>query len=259
MSLIAENHSMYPRVGESDEELRLRRAHHRFDHGEIDKAELKSIVDSYVEDVIKEQLDAGLDVVTDGMIRWYDHISHLAEGIAGAEVAGLVRYFDTNYLVREANVTGHLEWESPLTVDSAEFAQSVTDVPTKAILTGPYTMAQYSIIEDGPYSSRKDLAEDYASVLSQEIKALEEAGINHLQLEDPSILQAEEDTEWALELMDECLESVRNITTRLATYFGDAAPLYDQLQNSQADILVFDFTYSDDLEDIIKSDGSDKR
>jgi len=38
MTIFAENHSMYPRVGESDHYLRLRRAYHRFDHGEISEA-----------------------------------------------------------------------------------------------------------------------------------------------------------------------------------------------------------------------------
>ena len=258
MDFLAENHSMYPRVGESDEDLRLRRAHHRFDQGEIDESELRRIEDDYVEQVIREQQQAGLDVVTDGMIRWYDHISHLAENIAGAEVAGLVRYFDTNYLVREARITDHIEWRSPLTVSEFEFAHSVSDCPVKAVLTGPLTLARHSILDDSPYSNERSIAEDYASVLRQEVRALSEAGMTELQIEEPSLLQSHSDAEWALSLIDEVIGNGTGNNVRLATYFGDANPIYKQLQKSDVDALLLDFTYSSNLADTIRDQGSTK-
>jgi 5-methyltetrahydropteroyltriglutamate--homocysteine methyltransferase len=258
MTVFAENHSMYPRVGESDHYLRLRRAYHRFDHGEISESELKNIEDNYVEEVINEQAERGLDIVTDGMIRWYDHISHLADDIAGLEVAGLVRKFDTNYLVREARVTDHIEWRDPLVTGEFEFAQKVSDRPVKAILTGPLTMARHSIIEDSPYSDERTLTEDYASVLKEEVRALTESGMEEFQLEEPSVLQSPGDWEWLQPLVDDILEAADGANTRLATYFGDAEPLYDDLQDSAADVLTFDFTYSDTLLDAIETRGSDK-
>jgi len=211
-----------------------------------------------VEEVINEQIERGLDVVTDGMIRWYDHISHLAEGIDGADVAGLVRKFDTNYLVREARVAKHIEWREPLTAGEFEFANSVSEKPVKAILTGPLTMARHSILEESPYNDERSLAEDYAHVLKQEVKALSGAGMEEFQLEEPSILQSPGDWEWVQSLVDDILTAEEDVNTRLATYFGDAAPLYDELQQSAADILTFDFTYSDELPDLIKNNGSDK-
>jgi 5-methyltetrahydropteroyltriglutamate--homocysteine methyltransferase len=44
----------------------------------------------------------------------------------------------------------------------------------------------------------------------------------------------------------------------LATYFGDAAPLYEGLQTFPVDALGFDFTYSRELGDLIARRGSDK-
>lgn len=258
MTVLAENHSMYPRVGESDHYLRLRRAYHRFDHGEITESELKTIEDNYIEEVINEQIERGVDVVTDGMIRWYDHISHLADGIDGAEVAGLVRKFDTNYLVREARINEHIEWREPLTVSGFEFAQSVSSQPVKAILTGPLTMARHSIIEDSPYNDERALAEDYAQVLKQEYRSLLEAGLQEFQLEEPSLLQSPGDWEWVKPLVDDIIDTDQEVNNRLATYFGDAAPLYDDLQESNYDVLTFDFTYSDSLLDVIRNRGSDK-
>lgn len=258
MEFVAENHSLYPRVGETDEELRLRRAYHQVDRDEIDQSRLSEIEDSYAEDVIEEQINADLDIVTDGLIRWYDHVSHLAEKLSGTEVAGLVRFFDTNYLVREANVKEPVEWRSPLLVGEYELARSVSSRPVKMILTGPLTLARHSLIEDSPYDDERSLAEDYTAALKQEVHALHEAGLDHLQIEEPSLLQTPEDADWVMPLLNSIAGTVSGVRTRLASYFGNVVPLYDQIQESAFDILVFDFTYSDDLEAVIAHEGSDK-
>jgi len=259
MELLAENHSLYPRVGSTDDELRLRRAYHRYDHGDIDESELKEIEDSYAEDVIDEQLDAGFDVVTDGMIRCYDHVSHLAEKLTGAEVAGLVRFFDTNYLVREAKITEPIEWRNPLVVGEYELAKSVSTQPVKMVLPGPLTLARHSIYDNSIYSGEESLVEDYADVLQQEVRSLSEAGLNHLQIEEPSLLQTPQAAEWVLPLLDDVARAAGDTTTRLATYFGDAVPLYEDLQETEYNVLMFDFTYSETLtEDMVKQ-GSQKR
>ncbi len=257
MNLLTENHSMYPRVGESEHYLRLRRAYHRFDRGDIDEDELHEFEDEYVEEVIGEQIDAGLDIVTDGMIRWYDHVSHLAGKLSGTEVGGLVRFFDTNYLVREARVTGRVHRETPLTVRDFEHASGVSDRPVKAVLTGPCTLAHHSILDDGPYGSIRELAEDYATVLRDEVRDLDNAGARYIQIEEPSLLQHSDGAGWTLDLIDGMIEGTE-AETRLATYFGDAEPLLDELQQSAVDVLTFDVTYSDGLEDRLVRHGSDK-
>ncbi len=259
MDLLTENHSLYPRVGQSDEELRLRRAYHRHDRGEIDTSELHAIEDDYAEDVIGEQVEAGLDVVTDGMIRWYDHVSHMARGLTDVEVAGLVRFFDTNYLVRELEVTGPVEWSRPIVTGEYELARSVSDRPVKMVLPGPATLAQHSILENAKYRDPSAVASDYARALKQEIQELREHDLQYLQIDEPWLTWEPEDAGWALPLVDEVLEAAGEVETRLATYFGDAVDLYDELQVSAADVLTLDFTYSDDLVETIRSRGTEKR
>jgi len=259
VDLLTENHSLYPRVGDSDEELRLRRAYHRYDRGDIDESELHAIEDDYAADVIAEQVDAGLDIVTDGLIRWYDHVSHMARGLSDVSVAGLVRFFDTNYLVRELEVTGPVEWTRPITAEEFDLARSVSDRPVKMVLPGPATLAHHSILEDGPYGEAPALAEDYARALKQEIRELGERDLQHLQIDEPWLTWSPEDAPWVLPLVNDVLTSAPDVETRLATYFGDAAPIYEELQQTSADVLTLDFTYSDDLEDVVRSHGSDRR
>lgn len=258
MDFLAENHSLYPRVGETDDELRLRRAYHRFDDGDIDQSRLEEIEDSYAEDVINEQIDADFDIVTDGMIRWYDHVSHLADGLIGTEVAGLVRYFDTNYLVREAKIVGPVEWREPLVVNEYELARTVSKQPVKMVLPGPLTLSRHSIIDDDVYSSEKLLAEDYTNALQQEVRSLSDAGVDYLQIEEPSLLQTPEDADWVLPLLDKLADAAGSSETRLATYFGDADPLYEDFQSTNFDVLTLDFTYSETLQETITRQGTDK-
>ena len=259
MELIVENHSMYPRVGETDSELRLRRAHHQFDHGEITQQELASIENDYVEELIAEQQQAGLDIVTDGMIRWYDHISHLNRKLSGVEVGGLVRYFDTNYLVREGLVKSTLERQQPLLVEEFKFASSVADRPVKQILTGPLTLSYFAELADSPYATQQELAEAYADLLVEEVADLSAAGLKELQIEEPVLLQNPEAAEWALPLVDRIATAAADVEVRLASYFGDPVPLYDQLQESAVDLLMFDFVYGNELYKTIQQKGSDRR
>lgn len=259
MDLLTENHSLYPRVGESDEELRLRRAYHRHDRGEIDASELHAIEDDYASDVIAEQEEAGLEIVTDGMIRWYDHVSHMARGLTDVEVAGLVRFFDTNYLVRELEVTGPVEWSRPIVTGEYELARSVSDRPVKMVLPGPATLARHSLLEDSPYGDAAAAAADYTQALKQELHELKERDLEYLQIDEPWLTWEPADAEWALPLVNEVLRAAGDIETRLATYFGDAVPLYDELQETEADVLTLDFIYGDELEEVIRSRGTDKR
>src|SRR5688500_18729844 len=101
MRLLLANHSTYPRVGEGAHLQRLRRAYASRETGKIDDAGFEEIARGYVGEVISEQEDAGLDIVTDGLVYAYDVVAHPASRLSGVRVAGLVRFFDTNTYIRQ--------------------------------------------------------------------------------------------------------------------------------------------------------------
>ncbi len=70
MRLVLANHSSYPRVGEGAHLQRLRRAYASRETGKIDDAAYEQVASDYIREVIAEQQDAGLDVVTDGLVHW---------------------------------------------------------------------------------------------------------------------------------------------------------------------------------------------
>jgi 5-methyltetrahydropteroyltriglutamate--homocysteine methyltransferase len=127
----------------------------------------------------------------------------------------------------------------------------------KPVLTGPYSLAQGSILESG-YRDRAALALAYADVVAAEIADLAGAGAELIQVDEPFILQHPEDVD-VLRRTFTTLAAARG-RARLAcyTYFGDALPLYDDLQALPVDVLGLDFTYSPKLVQRVAEAGSDK-
>src|SRR5207247_4793788 len=85
----------YPRIGETSEEQALRRGIARLDRGEIVEAELQAIERDTVRQVLREQNEIGIDLVTDGQISWYDSQSDFAGKIVSVVRKGVVSYFET--------------------------------------------------------------------------------------------------------------------------------------------------------------------
>src|SRR3989337_3675282 len=103
----------YPKIPTRPRPARLRRAIARFDRGEIAAEELARVEDEVAIEVIGEQAEAGLDIVTDGQVRWDDDQTHIARRLDGFQIGGLQRYLDTNTYYRQPEVAGPVAWKSP--------------------------------------------------------------------------------------------------------------------------------------------------
>lgn len=59
----------YPKIPNRPTPHNLRQALHRFDQGKISAQKLSRIEDEVIKEVLAQQVEAGLDLVTDGQIR----------------------------------------------------------------------------------------------------------------------------------------------------------------------------------------------
>ena len=167
----------YPKIGPGTSAPSLRGAIGQYDQGKITLEELRRIEDEVTKEVIQEQSDAGIDVVTDGQIRWDDGQTYIAQKINGFSINGLIRYFDSNTYYRHPIAESNLEWNGPILVRDYKFAQQHSSKPVKAVVTGPYTLAKLS--QRGVYSDFKTMVMDVAAALNKEALALQEAGASH--------------------------------------------------------------------------------
>ncbi len=258
MELLLANHSSYPRIGDQAGQQRLRRAYAQRERGEITLQEFEGIQTSVVEEIVQEQASSGLDLVTDGQIRWYDPISHFAGQLGGVKINGLLRFFDTNSYIRQPVVIDRISWKGPILVEEYRSAQAVSPKPVKVTLTGPYTLGRFSIMESPRYRDLPELVADYTEALMKEVEALAGAGATLIQVDEPSMLHHPGDAGLVKVALSRIGSRKGSARLLLATYFGDVAPLYEVLQGFPVDALGFDFTYSHGLSDLIARLGSDK-
>jgi 5-methyltetrahydropteroyltriglutamate--homocysteine methyltransferase len=251
------NTGSYPRVGDSPEHQRLRRAHERLEKGLTNESDLRAAQDEAVRGAIREQIDAGCDLVTDGLIRWSDAISHPLRSLPGVEINGLLRYFDTNTYFRQPVIRDRIT-PSPLgLVAEYRFATEASGrTPVMPVITGPYTLASLSIRRQSPYADVASLAVDVAGAIAKEIEGLARAGATVIQIDEPMILRHPSDIGLLTRLTAILADCKHGSRILLATGYGDAASLYERLQELPVDILGLDLTYGPGLWEAIARLGS---
>jgi 5-methyltetrahydropteroyltriglutamate--homocysteine methyltransferase len=228
----------YPKIPNRPRPARLRAAIARFERGEIGQDELRRVEDEVTVEVIQEQVEAGIDIVNDGQIRWEDDQTYFARRMDGFTIDGLIRYFDTNTYYRQPIVTGAVQWREPITTEDYRFAAGHSPRPVKALVTGPYTLAALSANEH--YGSFSQLVLALAGELRQEVLALEKAGAPIIQVNEPAILKQKEDFPLFRQALERMMEGVTT-EAHLYTWFGDIEGLFPQILELPFSAIGLDF------------------
>ena len=228
----------YPKIPNRPRPARLRNAINRLDRGDITEEELRRVEDEVTAEVLQEQIEAGLDLVTDGQVRWDDEQTYLMRRLAGVSITGLIRWFDTNMYYRQPSIDGAVAWREPITVRDYAFAADHSSKPVKAVLTGPYTLARLSI--DNHYGSIQGATMALAEALNREALALEKAGATLIQFNEPAITQHKEDFP---DFSVACRRLVEGLKaeTALYTYFGDIDGMYPKVLELPFVVIGLDF------------------
>lgn len=240
----------YPKISDQPGGANLRRAIARFEMGEISLDELKAVQDQVTREVIDEQVKAGLDLVTDGMIRWDDGQTYLARGLEGFQITGLIRYFDSNTYYRQPMAVAPIRWKGPITVEDYKFAAAYSPRPVKAVLTGPYTLAKLS--KDAYYHDLRTFVLDLAEALRQEALVLQEAGAPVIQFDEPSIVRNPQDLPLLVEASKILVKGISQSRTAVYTYFGSLARVGGGFFQLPFDIFGLDFVEGPDNWGLLK-------
>ncbi len=265
MKLVLAHTGSYPRIGDSPDLQLLRRTIAGVDRGERTATELAAAEDEMTRRALAEQARAGIELATDGQIRWNDPVSHLAGKMKNVGVNGLLRFFDTNFYFRQPVLAGRPARSGALLVEEYQFARQALAALTngqggapklKAVLTGPYTLARLSLVE-GPVMQRlEERAGAYAEVLAAEVAALDEAGAESIQVDEPAILLHPNDWPVFTAALGELLAARGRARLALYVYFHDCVPLYERLAELPVDVLGLDFTYNRELVNVVAAAGS---
>ena len=185
----------------------LTRARSQFSKGNLSREELEKLERQATEHWIRAQERLGLDVLVHGEMERGDMVAHFAELLTESmSIGGLVHSYGNRYYHKPI-ISGELRWQGPMTVDMWRYAQGLTDRPVKGMLTGPYTMVEWSF--DDHYPSRRDAVLDMANVIRAEVEELVKAGAKYMQIDEPAIhTRPEEDFDLAVEAMQRVVEGI---------------------------------------------------
>lgn len=165
-------------------EIRVQRSAYRA--GKLSESEYVEALKGHIADAVKRQEALDLDVLVHGEAERNDMVEYFAENLAGFQTTkfGWVQSYGSR-CVKPAIVVADIEREKPMTVEWSTYAQSLTSKQMKGMLTGPVTILCWTFPRED--ISRKEIADQLALALRDEVSDLQDAGINIIQIDEPAI------------------------------------------------------------------------
>jgi 5-methyltetrahydropteroyltriglutamate--homocysteine methyltransferase len=151
---------------------------------------------------LADQEAAGIDIVTDGEQTRRHFVTTFIENLEGVD-------FQNKRTVRIRNrydadvpvVVGKVARARPVYVEDIRFLRSQTKRLIKSTLPGPMTMVD--TLYDNHYKSREKLAREFAAILNQEARELEQAGADVIQFDEPAFnVYMDEVEAWGIETLE---------------------------------------------------------
>ena len=150
----------------------------------VSEAFLEEAQDDATLVAIREMEQAGIDTITDGEIRRESYSNRFATALEGIDAEHPATIHTRGGEARTVpRVVGPVRWAGPVEVRDIEFLRANTDRATKITLPGPFTMAQQASNE--AYDEFDELVMDLAAAVNAEAHALQNAGAEVIQLDEP--------------------------------------------------------------------------
>ena len=227
----------YPKVSEDTYSTKLIGAIAKWQRKELNDEQLRATSRAVTQAVIREQEAAGLDLLTDGQIRWEDLVTPLARGLEGFQIEGLDRWFNNNTYYRRPILLSKPVWKRPVLVDDYQFAKQCTTRPVKAVLPGPYTFVEVS--EDRYFKSQRPFVLAMAEILNHEAQALVKAGAPLIQFDEPALVFGKPNMKLAVEALNIATRGLK-ANTAVYTYFGSLNGALEPLLRAKIDVVGID-------------------
>ncbi|GBL45931.1 5-methyltetrahydropteroyltriglutamate--homocysteine methyltransferase [Sulfuriferula multivorans] len=173
-------------IGSFPQTKEIRAARATFKRGELSAADYTAAMQREIKLAVDKQVSLGLDVLVHGEAERNDMVEYFGEQLAGFAFTrnGWVQSYGSR-CVKPPVIYGDVSRPTPMTVEWTAYAQSLTSLPMKGMLTGPVTILQWSFVRDD--QPRSDTALQIALAIRDEVVDLEAAGIGIIQIDEPAI------------------------------------------------------------------------
>jgi len=193
-------------IGSFPQTQEVRAVRAEFKSGKRDRASYDAFLRDEIARAVRLQESLGLDVLVHGEFERSDMVEYFGEQLSGFAFTenGWVQSYGSR-CVKPPIIYGDVSRPSPMAVEWAKYAQSLTKLPMKAMLTGPVTILQWSFVRDD--QPRAVTCRQIALAIRDEVADLEAAGLRIIQIDEPAIREGlplrraawPEYLEWAVE------------------------------------------------------------
>ncbi|MCJ2188843.1 methionine synthase [Novosphingobium beihaiensis] len=156
-----------------------------------------------------DQQVSGIDIVSDGEQTRQHFVTTFIEHLSGVDFEKRETVtIRKRYEASVPTVVGAVAREKPVFVEDARFLRRQTTGPVKWALPGPMTMID--TLHDTHYKSREKLAWEFAGILNEEARELEEAGVDIIQFDEPTFNVFFDDVnDWGIAALERAIEGLK--------------------------------------------------
>ena len=170
---------------------------------------------------IRTQERIGLDLLSDGEQRRTGFINHILAAFEGIDLKheAVKQIYRRREQPRPVpRIVGKIKRRAPAIVDDLRFAKAQTDKPIKMDVPGPMTVIDSTL--DEFYKDEATMAMDVAAALNEELRDLQAAGCDVLEIDEPAMTRYHEKVfAYGAKALDRCLEGI-NIPTVVHLCYG---------------------------------------
>ena len=216
--------------------------------------DIEETLNDAVDMALRDQEDAGIDIVTDGEMRRF--------GFFTADFYGKLTGLRSREPLRRIGPAGHDQRErldalEPLQapkglglINEFEYVHTRTSKRVKVPCPGPFTLAGRIVVPGRHYETRMDVAHAFSDIINKELKDLVKAGADFIQLDEPSYAVHPDSPSEFVELFNRTVEGV-DARISLHLCFGNFVgrpvahrtykPLFPYILDAKTDELAMEF------------------
>ncbi|XP_078687222.1 5-methyltetrahydropteroyltriglutamate--homocysteine methyltransferase-like isoform X4 [Branchiostoma floridae x Branchiostoma belcheri] len=232
-----------PLIRTGQEESYSAQEYNDFQKNVASEEDLEKQITRAIREVIQEQIDIGIDVITDGELRRENYILYFCRQLNGFDFDNLVKETFRNgawsgYVPAVVSEVGPRD-DTPFVLEEWRAAQSLTDRPVKITIPGPMTIIGSTA--NRFYKDRQKLSEALVSIINREVRALAAAGCKYIQIDEPVMMRNPDIAEdYGIEHVTRCFEGLPPGVTK-AVHACCGYPSYlDQTDYLKADRTLYD-------------------
>ena len=182
-------------------------------------SDVESIFQKAAQEVINDQIDCDIDIVTDGEVRRENYIHYHCRHLEGVDFDTLTEKVARtgNYKCWLPTITNKVKAKDEFLVKEWENNQALTSTPVKVTIPGPMTITD--TISNTFYKSDEEMGYDLAIAINTEIKRLANAGCKYIQVDEPLFARKPDNAlKFGVSNLEKCFEGINDSNIEKITH-----------------------------------------